>query len=37
MPTLKAGELFPQTLVSEMFSKVQGHSTLAKLNNLYLI
>lgn len=33
MPTLKAGELFPQTLVSEMFSKVQGHSTLAKLSD----
>jgi len=30
---LKAGDLFPAELVTEIYSKVKGHSTLAKLSN----
>ena len=33
MATLKQGELFKPELVKQMFSKVQGRSTLAKLSN----
>lgn len=33
MTTLKHGDLFPHDMVTEIFSKVQGHSTLAKLSN----
>lgn len=29
---LNAGNLFPQTLVTDMFSKVKGHSSLARLS-----
>ena len=34
MPNTKtmAGEMFPAELASEMFNKVNGHSTLAKLS-----
>lgn len=31
--SLKSGDLFPHELVTEIFSKVKGHSTLAKLSN----
>lgn len=31
MSTLSMGTLFPKELVTEMFSKVKGHSTLAKM------
>lgn len=33
MTALKHGDLFPQEVVTEIFSKVKGHSTLAKLSN----
>ena len=32
MPALKSENLFPQSVVTEMFSLVQGHSALAKLS-----
>src|SRR5690625_5655380 len=31
--SLKSGDLFPQELVTDIFNKVKGHSTLAKLAN----
>lgn len=31
--TLKAGNLFPQELVTDVFNKVKGHSALAKLSS----
>lgn len=31
--SLKSGDLFPPEVVSEIYSKVKGHSTLAKLSN----
>src|SRR5699024_691203 len=31
--SLKSGDLFPAETVSEIFSKVKGHSTLARLSN----
>lgn len=31
--SLKSGDLFPHETVKEIFSKVKGHSTLAKLSN----
>jgi len=33
MSALSMGTLFPKELVAEMFSKVKGHSSLAKLSN----
>lgn len=33
MATLKSGDLFPHEVVTDIFSKVKGHSTLAKLSN----
>ena len=33
MTTLKNGDLFPHETVTEIFNKVKGHSTLAKLAN----
>lgn len=31
MATLQTGDLFPVETVQDIFSKVKGHSTLAKL------
>ena len=33
MTSLKSGNLFPTDIVTDIFSKVKGHSTLAKLSN----
>ncbi len=33
MAVLKSGDLFPQEVVNEIFSKVKGHSTLSRLSN----
>lgn len=33
MAALKTGDLFPQEVVTEIYNKVKGHSTLAKLAN----
>lgn len=31
--SLKSGDLFPENVVTDIFNKVKGHSTLAKLSN----
>ena len=31
--SLKSGDLFPENVVSDIFNKVKGHSTLARLSN----
>src|SRR5690625_7699867 len=33
MTALKHGDLFPNEIVTDIFNKVKGHSTLAKLSN----
>ncbi|HEM3596992.1 TPA: phage major capsid protein, partial [Streptococcus suis] len=32
MATLRSGDMFPEQTVKDIFSKVKGHSTLAKLS-----